>query len=196
MRRGPRAHYFWQSYLLGVVELPVLGVGLGDLVVDPVEPDVLPLPIEPDELPELPIEPDEELPLELGLLVLPLELESDLLKCLSHSAREIWPSLLVSTDVKLGCELLLELALGEPDEPPAALDDEPVDELPLEAAGAAELPDEALLSALSPAARARDDRAKSAAAVVTVTVLIMETPLRGWGSPGGVASAVPRLEMI
>ena len=187
MRRDPRAHYFWQSYLLGVVELPVLGVGLGDLVVDPVEPDE-PLPIEPDELPELPIEPDEELPLELGLLVLPLELESDLLKCLSHSAREIWPSLLVSTDVKLGCELLLELALGEPDEPPAALDDE--------AAGAAELPDEALLSALSPAARARDDRAKSAAAVVTVTVLIMGTPLRGWGSPGGVASAVPRLEMI
>jgi hypothetical protein len=72
--------------LLGVVEPPVLGVGLGDLVAPPVEPDVLPLPIEPDELPE-PIEPDEELP--LGLLVLPLELESDLLKCLSHSAREI-----------------------------------------------------------------------------------------------------------
>ena len=199
MRRGPRAHYCWQSYLLGVVELPVLGAGLGDLVVEPVEPDVLPLPIEPDELPEvpeLPIEPDEELPLELGLLVLPLELESDLLKCLSHSAREIWPSLFVSTDEKLGGVLLLELALGEPDEPPAALDDEPVDELPLEAAGAAELPDEALLSALSPAARARDDRAKSAAAVVTVTVLIMETPLRGWGSPGGVASRVPRLEVI
>jgi hypothetical protein len=65
--------------LLGVVEPPVLGVGLGDLVVEPVEPDVLPEPIEPDE----------ELPLELGLLVLPLELESDLLKCLSHSAREI-----------------------------------------------------------------------------------------------------------
>ena len=106
MRRGPRAHYFWQSYLLGVVELPVLGVGLGDLVVEPDEPDVLPLPIEPDE-------PDEELPLELGLLVLPLELESDLLKCLSHSAREIWPSLLVSTDEKLGCELLLMPALND-----------------------------------------------------------------------------------
>ena len=144
----------------------MLGVGLGDLVVEPVEPDVLPLPIEPDELPELPIEPDEELPLELGLLVLPLELESDLLKCLSHSAREIWPSLLVSTDEKLGCEALLALL---PDEPPAALDDEPVDGL--EAAGEDELPDDAFESALSPAALARDDRAKSAAAVVMVTVL-------------------------
>ena len=182
LRRGPRAHYFWQSYLLGVVELPVLGVGLGDLVVEPVEPDVLPLPIEPDE----------ELPLELGLLVLPLELESDLLKCLSHSAREIWPSLLVSTDEKLGGVLLLELALGEADEPPAALDDEPVDGVVAD--GEAELPDDDL--ALSSAARARDDRAKSAAAVVTVTVLIMETPLRGWGSPGGVASRVPRPEVI
>ena len=153
MRRGPRAHYCWQSYLLGVVELPVLGVGLGDLVVEPVEPDVLPLPIEPDELPELPIEPDEELPLELGLLVLPLELESDLLKCLSHSAREIWPSLLVSTAEKFGWVELpeLELVLGELelDVPPAA----PV----------------AFLA--SSAALARDDRAKSAAAVVMVTVL-------------------------
>ena len=58
MRRGPRAHYCWQSYLLGVVELPVLGVGLGEVglgaVVDeplPMEPDE-----EPDELPELPVE--------------------------------------------------------------------------------------------------------------------------------------------
>jgi len=149
------------------LELPVLGVELGDVVV---EPDELPLPVVPDELPE-PIEPDEELPLLDGLLVPPLELDAP--KCLSHSAREIWPSLLVSTDEKLGCELL-ELA---PDEPPAALDDEPVDELPLadgeddellpEADGEAELPDEAL----SPAALARDDRAKSAAAVVMVTVL-------------------------
>jgi hypothetical protein len=176
--------------LLVPVEPPVLGAGLGDLVVAPVEPDELPLPIEPDELPELPelpIEPDEELPLEDGLLVLPLEDESDLLKCLSHSAREIWPSLFASTDEKLGCELLALL----PDEPPAALDDEPVDELPEadgedellpeadgeddellpEADGEAELPDDAFESALSPAALARDDRAKSTAAAVTDTVL-------------------------
>ena len=115
---------------------------LGDLVV---LPDVLPLPIEPDE-PD--VEPDVP-PLVLldepdGLLVLPLlELEPDLLKCASHSEREIWPSLFVSTDEKLGVEALLD-----------------------ELDGAAELPDDAL----SPAATARVERAKSAAAVVTVTV--------------------------
>ena len=157
---------------------------LGDLVV---LPDVLPLPIEPDE-PDEPVEPDEPdvlpllLPVEPDELLVPplLELEPDLLKCASHSEREIWPSLLVSTDEKLGVDELLplELELGELelDEPPAALDgdedDEPLadgedeDELPL-ADGEAELPDDAL----SPAATARVDRAKSAAAVVTVTVL-------------------------
>jgi hypothetical protein len=77
---------------------------------------------------------------------------------LSHSAREIWPSLLVSRDEKFGCELL---------------------ELLLEAAGEAELPDDAL----SPAATARDDRAKSAAAVVMVTVFNMRFLSRGWGKP-------------
>ena len=147
MRRGPRAHYCWQSYLLGVVELPVLGAGLGYLVVEPVEPDVLPLPIEPDELPDgLLLEPD-------GLLLLPPALGLVLLKCASHSVREIVPSLLESTDEKLGWDALGLAALGEvalPDVPPAA----PVD-------------------LAESAAMASDESANSAAAVVTVTVLII-----------------------
>jgi len=86
------------------------------------------------------------------------------------------PSLFLSTDEKLGAELAPdELLLGSVlllDEPPAApVDDEPEapddeDDEPL-AEGEAELPEDAL----SPAATARVDRAKSAAAVVTVTVL-------------------------
>ena len=181
-RRGPSFPSCdrW-SYLLvepEVLPLPIEPL-LGDLVVapvePPVEPDVLPLPIEPVEL--LPLEPDvpEELVPPL------LELEPDLLKCASHSEREIWPSLFVSTDEKLGCEalLLLEPELGEVllDEPPAApVDDLPLDELPLAdgeddelplADGEAELPDDDLSSA----ATASVERAKSAAAVVTVTVL-------------------------
>lgn len=121
--------------------LPVLGVlgevVLGEVLDEPVEPLVLPL--------------DEPLP--MPELVPPLELE-DLLKCASHSEREIWPSLLVSTDEKLGVLALLELELGE-------LDDVP----PL-----AEGEDE-LLDLESPAATASVERAKSAAAVVIVTVL-------------------------
>jgi hypothetical protein len=115
-------------------------------------PDVLPLPIEPE------LEPVLGVVGLAGLVVLgdvpPLELELEpLLKCASHSAREIWPSLLVSTDEKLGWE----------DAPPLA-DGEALDGL---------LDDEDEESA---AAAARD-RAKSAAAVVTVTVLIMDSPL-------------------
>lgn len=114
------------------------------------------------------LEPEPMLPDEL---VPPLELEPDLPKCASHSAREIWPSLFVSTDEKLGV-VSLELELGELELelPPAA----PVDELPLEdddgevADGEADEPLEDLpLSA----ATASPDRTKSAAAVVTVTVL-------------------------
>ena len=120
-----------------------------------------PLPLEPVELPlELPepmplLEPE---PLVLGEvvglgdvveLVPPLAApEPDLLKCASHSARDTWPSLLVSTDEKLGAdELLLE-----PDVPPleplvleppeAALPDAP--ELLPEAAGADDEPELAL----------------------------------------------------
>ena len=153
------------------VEPPVLGVGEGDLVVEDEEP----LPMEPDEEPDaLPV----ELPLVLdGLLVLPLELEEpDLLKWASHSEREIWPSLLVSTDEKLGVlELPDELALGVLDEPPAALLDDLPDELPLVAEGdLVELDEES-------AATASVDRAKSAAAVVTVTVLSIENSSKGVG---------------
>ena len=155
-----------------MVELPLLGV-LGDLVVapldepEPIEPDELP-PVEPEVLPD---EPDEVPPLELE--------EPDLLKCASHSLREIWPSLLVSTDEKLGALELLDEPLGEVvdelDEPPAALDgdelDEPVDgeldELPLaDGVEGDELPDLA-----ESAATASVDSAKSTAAEVTLTVL-------------------------
>jgi hypothetical protein len=127
----------------------------------PLELELEPLPIEPDEL--LPIEPEELLPLE--------ELEPDLLKCASHSEREIWPSLLVSTAEKFGVVALLlpEAALGValPDlaEPLPAPWVCPV--LPAEVGDWLEL----LLDLESPAATASPDRTKSAAAVVTVTVL-------------------------
>jgi hypothetical protein len=111
-------------------------------------------PVElPLELPE-PMLPLLELPALLGEVVElgdELELlpplaapELDLLKCASHSEREICPSLLVSTDEKVGVdELLLEpdMPLDEPEElePPEAalpledLSDEPDVLLPEEA---------------------------------------------------------------
>jgi hypothetical protein len=126
--------------VLPPVEPPVLGA-VGDFGAGAL-PDE-PLPIEPDELP---LEP-------AGLLVLPLpELEPDLLKWASHSEREIVPSLLVSTDEKVGCDALLGLvALG------------------LAALGEVELEEES-------AAMASDESANSAAAVVMLTVFNM------WGS--------------
>ena len=125
---------------------------------EPMLPELLPDEPEPDELPVL----GEVVLLgevvELLPLVPPLAApELDLLKCASHSEREIWPSLLVSTDEKLG-EEALELLLP-PDRPPlepllppeAALPDEPEepddmlpeepeepDEPPLEADGVEE----------------------------------------------------------
>jgi hypothetical protein len=168
----------------GVELLPVLGA-LGDVVLLELEP-----PIEPDEL------PPEVLPEVLPLVpdVPPLlELEPDLLKCASHSEREIWPSLLVSTEEKLGVVALpLELELGELelDVPPAApVDDLPLlDELPLADGEAA---DGLVLDEEESAAAAASERAKSAAAVVTVTVLsICITPL--WlESPRLRASGMP-----
>lgn len=145
---------------------PVLGeVELGDVELGEVVDEL------PDELPPMPCE----------LLVPPL-LEPDLLKCASHSEREIWPSLLVSTDAKLGVVALPELLeLGELDEPPAALlgvelpdFTEPLAAPPvcpwlLAEVGDWALPDVEELSA----ATASPDRTKSAAAVVTVTVLII-----------------------
>ncbi len=92
------------------------------------------------------------LELELGEAELPLELElePDLLKYASHSEREIWPSLFLSTAEKVGWDALLGW-----------------DELPLVAEGEDEEDD-----ALSPPATAIDERAKSTAAVVTVTSFI------------------------
>ena len=120
-----------------------------------------PIPQEPEYLsPDLGVLVDVVLlgeVVELLPLVPPLAApEPDLLKCASHSEREIWPSLLVSTDEKLGAEAL-ELLLP-PDMPPlepllppeAALPDEPdapddmpeephePDEPPLEADGVEE----------------------------------------------------------
>ena len=109
----------------------------------------------------------EELPL-VPELVPPLEeLEPDLLKWASHSEREIWPSLLVSTDEKLGVVLLSELELGEvlDDEPPAAPVD---DELPV---AEGDEDDGLLDDDEESAATAARDTAKSAAAVVMVTRL-------------------------
>src|SRR5688500_20088975 len=98
----------------------------------------------PLELPELPLL--EPAPLVLGEVVElgdvvellpPLAApEDDLLKCASHSERDTWPSLLVSTEEKLGLdELLLEpdMPLLEPvllEPPDAALPDLEVSDEP------------------------------------------------------------------
>lgn len=151
------------------------------LVVELPEPEVLPL-----ELPEpmLPLElPEPVLPLEpvlgalgaagavLGDVVLlpdaPLPaLEPDLLKCASHSEREIVPSLLVSTDEKLGAAVLvLPLALGvlllDDDVPPDAAGE---DEDGLLVLGLPELLDELC-------DRATPDNANRAAAVAALNSL-------------------------
>jgi hypothetical protein len=143
---------------------------------------------------ELPLEPllGEVLAPLLGevvtlppLLVLPLApLELDLLKYASHSEREIWPSLFVSTDEKLGVAVLALAAL-----PPEALDDalgrldEPLEELS-EAAGEDEersllvlLPDDELCAVATP------DSANSAAAVAMLTNFRFNI---GWISLGEV----------
>ena len=114
------------------------------------------------------------------LLVLPLlELDPDLLKWASHSEREIWPSLLVSTDEKLGCDALpeVELVLGEL-ELPLAADGEAADGL------VEDFEDES-------AATASVDRAKSAAAVVMVTVFSIGMASCGWENNPTDANAVP-----
>jgi hypothetical protein len=139
--------------------------------------------------------------------------EPDLLKCASHSERDTWPSLLVSTEVKLGLDELLlepdvpplepllleppEAALpedldvsDEPDEllPDAAGEDE--DELPPDAAG--EDDDEELC------ATATLDSANSAAAVAALRTLsfnMKEPPGKGEGegtcTPAGCKPRAP-----
>lgn len=175
-----------------VEPLPVLGeVVLGERVLlEPLDPLELPL-LMPDELPvELPL-PMLEVPPEA-----PLEL--DLLKCASHSARDTWPSLFVSTSEKLGCELdELELPLAadgeEDDEEDGLLEEEDeagllVDEslelLPLDDGDVADGvldDDEGLLEDDDDDwATASDDSANITAAAVTPRVLGMKR------SPGGL----------
>jgi len=153
----------FESLVLGEVEL-------GDWVLD-----------EPLLLGELlpPLMPDELLP------AAPLELEPDLdlLKCASHSAREIWPSPFVSTDEKLGVDWLL-------DEPPDDLSEWPL-ELPPDAAGEEDGDEDGVLGEplellpvaegddvddedLSSPAAARLDSANSTAAAVILRVLGMD----------------------
>ena len=181
------------------------------------------LPAAPVELPlELP-EPmpllDPE-PLVLGEVgeagdVVELELPvpalepDDLLKCASHSEREICPSLLVSTDEKLGLdELLLEpdMPLDEPvvlEPPEAALPDEDLSDEPdvlllPEAAGADDeelLPDAEGVDEEELCATATLDSANSAAAVAALRTLsfnIVFLLKRGRGvAPLRDASRVP-----
>lgn len=183
-------------------------------------PPVLPLePVElPLELPEpMPLLEPEPLVLGEGLelgdgveLVPPLAApeplapEPDLLKCASHSARDTWPSLLVSTEEKLGAdELLLEpdvplepLELEPPEAALPPVDDEPdapvvlpeVPELLPDAAGEDDDEDgEADLSLLEDdelCATATLDSANSAAAVAALRTLsfnIDEPPESGGG---------------
>jgi len=172
-----------------LVELPLpvepeLEPVLGDVVLGEVGDAVLGEVLDEEPL-ELPLMPEE-------LLVPPLEdeLEPDLSKWASHSEREIWPSLLVSTDEKLGEVLLDDVPPaddGEEDELPLVEDGED-EELPLVAEGDE---DEPLVDLLESAAAAASDRAKSAAAVVMVTDLIIEDSFGGWESPLLPASRVP-----
>jgi hypothetical protein len=158
LRRSPLVFATNRGYLLVAppvlppVEPPVLGAGaVGDFGAGAL-PDEL--PIEPDELPDgLLLEPD-------GLLLLPPALGLVLLKWASHSVREIVPSLLESTDEKLGWDALGVAALGDVvlDEPPAAP-----------------------FALSASAAMANDESANSAAAVVMVTVFSIWFSSRGWG---------------
>jgi hypothetical protein len=103
--------------VLGVVGVGVVGVGvLGEVVVLLLEPPA------PEEL--LGVLPDAP------LLVVPPALEPDLLKYASHSERDTWPSLFVSTAEKLGAEALLEVVPPEDMLPDAPLAELGVDMLP------------------------------------------------------------------
>ena len=166
-------------------------------------------PLEPPELPEpmpLPLLGVGELlgdVLELPPLlplVPPAAPEPDLLKCASHSEREIWPSLFVSTDEKLGAELLLELPLEPPDValppeaalPPLDAPDEPLDVDPpeLEPEAAGEDDDLSLLVPLEEelCARATLDSANSAAAVAALSILRFSIGDSSVGVKGNTAS--------
>jgi hypothetical protein len=151
-----------------VLELPELPVELPLELPEPMLPLLEPAPLVPlGEVVELGDVVELLPPLAAPLLpLLPLAPEPDLLKCASHSERDTWPSLFLSTEEKLGVEELLL----EPDAPPveplvleppeAALpedlevSDEP-DELLPEAAGEDDEPDEP--DELLPDAAGEDD---------------------------------------
>jgi hypothetical protein len=155
------------------VPAPVLGE-VGDVVL--LEPLLMP---EELPLPMLDVPPEA-----------PPELELDLLKCASHSAREIWPSLFVSTSEKLGCEELPEtlelppLAAGEDDEDGVLLDEPEVLLLPLDdgevADGVLDEVDGLLDDDEDDWATASDDSANITAAAVTLRVLGMRRSPDGW----------------
>jgi hypothetical protein len=180
------------------VPAPVLGE-VGDVVL--LEPLLMP---EELPLPMLDVPPEA-----------PPELELDLLKCASHSAREIWPSLFVSTSEKLGCDELPETL----ELPPLAADDgdeddeedgllveededgvlleEPVELLlPLDdgevADGVLEEVEGLLDDDEDDWATASDDSANITAAAVTLRVLGMRrSPVGGKSCPRIAASVVP-----
>lgn len=166
------------------MELPEPPLVLPELEPEPMLPLLEP-PLDPvlGELDGL----GEELELEPPLVPPLAAPEPDLLKCASHSEREMFPSLFVSTDEKLGAELeLLEPDRPPPEPPEAALPpdvalppeddvpDEPLDmpeeppELEPEAAGADDLSLDELEELC---ARAAPERASMAAAVAALRSL-------------------------
>jgi hypothetical protein len=168
--------------VLGVLELPELPVELPLELPEPMLPLLEPAPLEPlgegVELGDV-----VELLPPLAAPLLPLAPEPDLLKCASHSARDTWPSLFLSTEEKLGVEVLEPDAPLEPlvlEPPEAALpddlevSDEP-DELLPDAAGEDEdeepLPEAAGVDDEELCATATLDSANSAAAVAALRTL-------------------------
>jgi hypothetical protein len=166
-----------------VLELPELPVELPLELPEPMLPLLEPAPLEPlgegVELGDV-----VELLPPLAAPLLPLAPEPDLLKCASHSARDTWPSLFLSTEEKLGVEVLEPDAPLEPlvlEPPEAALpddlevSDEP-DELLPDAAGE-DVDDEPLPDAAGEdedeelCATATLDSANSAAAVAALRTL-------------------------
>jgi hypothetical protein len=165
-------------------------VELGEVVLDGDELDELPLM--PDEL-----ELDDGVELDEGVVLdVPPELEPDLLKWASHSAREIDPSLFVSTAEKLGAEELLALEPplldmdGLEDEPLVELDGVVLEDDPL-ADGVVDCEDEVDEEPVAAGddeededcATASVDSANSTAAVMVPTVLSMRFLLGDWTAP-------------
>lgn len=213
--RWPAAFYRCASYLLVEPEVPP---------VVPLLPPVVPV------LPEVPLLP-EPIPLVDGVVVAPLLLGEDVLlsleppsvpdappellllalKCLSHSEREICPSLFSSTDEN--CGWLPDMPLEAPpvDEPPAEelspdelpvaeepppealpvlpldMPDEPLELEPLVALGveldlSLELaPDDELSAAIS----APETRKSAAAVVVPRNLNISDSSFKGGGRAAG-----------